>query len=167
MSLKQQNWIATVILLISVVSDQITKIWAQNNLLNKGPVHILGDFFIFQYAENSGAFLSLGSTLSDSARFWIFTCFVFIFLMYLAFHLFFRLHNAINAIAITFVLSGGIGNLIDRAFRGKVIDFMNLGIGDLRTGIFNIADMAIVAGVLLLLIFPQPKSKIEHRPQTN
>jgi signal peptidase II len=46
---------------------------------------------------------------------------------------------------------GGIGNLLDRVFYdGRVIDFMNLGIGRLRTGIFNVADVYITIGILLL-----------------
>jgi signal peptidase II len=48
--------------------------------------------------------------------------------------------------------SGGIGNLIDRITNeGRVIDFVSVGIGPVRTGIFNVADMAIMAGVVLLL----------------
>ena len=48
--------------------------------------------------------------------------------------------------------SGGISNMIDRVLSGAVIDFMNIGIGNLRTGIFNVADMAIMAGLFLVVI---------------
>ncbi|MBH0192527.1 MAG: signal peptidase II, partial [Nitrospira sp.] len=49
-------------------------------------------------------------------------------------------------------LSGGVANLLDRMFYdGRVVDFMNLGIGGFRTGIFNVADVCITAGVLLLI----------------
>ncbi len=51
------------------------------------------------------------------------------------------------------LLAGAVGNLIDRLrFDGLVIDFMNLGVGGLRSGIFNVADMAIMAGALLLAL---------------
>ena len=57
------------------------------------------------------------------------------------------------------MLAGGIGNLIDRVFHGGlVIDFLNMGIGPVRTGIFNVADMAIMAGFALLILQPRPKS---------
>jgi len=49
------------------------------------------------------------------------------------------------------VCGGGLSNLVDRiAYDGHVVDFLNIGIGSLRTGIFNVADMAITAGALLL-----------------
>jgi signal peptidase II len=52
------------------------------------------------------------------------------------------------------IISGGIGNLLDRVFnQGKVIDFIILSIGNIHTGIFNIADFYITSGVLLLIIF--------------
>jgi signal peptidase II len=52
------------------------------------------------------------------------------------------------------VASGGMGNLLDRLFNhGAVRDFMNLGIGPIRTGVFNVADVLIVTGAVLFLIF--------------
>jgi signal peptidase II len=58
-------------------------------------------------------------------------------------------------VAASLVIGGGIGNLIDRvAFNGGVTDFMNMGIGSLRTGIFNVADVWIMAGVVLLALTP-------------
>jgi signal peptidase II len=52
------------------------------------------------------------------------------------------------------ITGGGLSNMIDRiAFQWKVTDFMNLGIGNFRTGIFNVADVSIMTGCLLVLIF--------------
>ena len=51
------------------------------------------------------------------------------------------------------IVSGGASNWVDRArFDGLVVDFMNLGIGRLRTGIFNVADLAILAGIGVLMV---------------
>ena len=50
------------------------------------------------------------------------------------------------------VFAGGASNLADRIAHGSVIDFMNVGLGSLRTGIFNVADVAIMAGVLVLVL---------------
>jgi signal peptidase II len=56
-------------------------------------------------------------------------------------------------VALSLVAGGGISNLIDRfLYDGRVTDFLNVGIGSLRTGIFNLADMAILAGALLLIL---------------
>ena len=49
------------------------------------------------------------------------------------------------------IVAGGASNWIDRLATGSVIDFMNIGIGPLRTGIFNVADVAILGGVVLLV----------------
>jgi signal peptidase II len=52
--------------------------------------------------------------------------------------------------ALTLFLAGGISNLVDRVTHGSVVDFMNVGLGPLRTGIFNVADMAIMTGLVIL-----------------
>ena len=54
-------------------------------------------------------------------------------------------------VALSSVISGGIGNLIDRVWRGSVIDFVYIGVGPIHTGVFNIADMAITGGLLVML----------------
>ena len=60
------------------------------------------------------------------------------------------------------MLAGGIGNLIDRIFfENGVIDFLNVGVGNWRTGIFNVADMAIMVGVFCMLFFGLPEAEPE------
>ncbi len=62
-------------------------------------------------------------------------------------------------LAVVLLLAGGIGNLIDRLFHGGlVIDFLNVGIGPVRTGIFNVADMAIMAGFGILILYRGPSA---------
>lgn len=57
-----------------------------------------------------------------------------------------------TVVAWSLVLSGGLGNLVDRIINdGRMIDFMNIGIGSLRTGIFNVADVYITVGVVVLV----------------
>jgi signal peptidase II len=115
------------------------------------------DLFRFQYATNTGAFLSLGSALPDNVRFWLLTCLNMAILSGLGIVLVIR--KGIKtpvAIALACILSGGVGNIIDRIFRGgEVVDYMNMGFKAggiaLRTGIFNIADLGIVAGLVLLV----------------
>lgn len=61
--------------------------------------------------------------------------------------------------SLALVVGGGLSNWIDRAIHGSVVDFMNVGFGGLRTGIFNVADVAIVAGAAILLFSEFRKSK--------
>lgn len=141
--------------IILLIVDQLTKLWAQQTLKNQPPRIFLGDFFRFDYAENPGAFLGMGDSLSDPIRFWIFIIFVFILMIGLAAYIHMKSVPRIEVWAYAFVFAGGVGNLIDRTFRanGRVIDFMNMDLFLFRTGIFNVADMAIMAG-LALLIWP-------------
>lgn len=149
--------------------DQATKVLAVQYIQNQPPMVYLGGLFRMEYAENSGAFLSLGAALPAEVRFWIFIVAVGGFLVGAAWVLFFDRKGTflngksknpsvnhpldrLTAFSLAIIVGGGIGNLIDRIMRPNhgVIDFLNVGFGNLRTGIFNIADMAIMLGVILL-----------------
>ena len=142
-----------VVLLTTVGCDQATKSLAQNHLSDLEPLSFLNGIVSLQYAENPGAFLSLGARLSEETQYWIFTVAVAAVLSALfifALRESSKTHLTVS-IAFALFLGGGIGNLIDRLTNdGRVIDFMHIGIGSLRTGIFNVADMALMAGVFLL-----------------
>ncbi len=106
------------------------------------------------YTENRGAFLSLGSNLPGHWRVTIFDGFVALTLV-VAIIVLFRglLQSSADRIAVALLVAGGAGNLIDRIrFRGRVTDFLLLSIGPLHTGVFNVADMAITAAVLWLML---------------
>jgi signal peptidase II len=69
-----------------------------------------------------------------------------------------------QAVAYALLAGGGAGNLWDRLAGGAVTDFLNLGIGPVRTGIFNVADLAIVAGVVVLLVKSRAVPQAERAP---
>jgi signal peptidase II len=143
----------TTVLLTSLGCDEITKITARNYLSSSQPTSYLGGIFRLQYTENTGAFLSLGSALPSDLRFWGFTILMGIALAgMLAVVLAHRSLHPNDITGLSLIVAGGLGNLIDRALHnGAVIDFMNIGVGSLRTGIFNIADVAIMVGAGLLI----------------
>jgi signal peptidase II len=141
-----------VIMVLVILSDRMTKVWAVETLKGYPSQSYLGDSFRIIYAENEGAFLSLGSDLPDNVRFWVLAVIPILALGYFGFTLFFN--NEVGPwqrIAFAFIIAGGGSNIIDRILEGKVVDFLNIGIGDFRSGIFNIADMAIMAGLFLIL----------------
>jgi signal peptidase II len=147
------SWIALV-LFACVGCDQLTKIIARQTLAASDPIIFLNDLFRLQYVENRGAFLSLGANTSDHLKYWIFVVGVGIALAGMLIYLLSaKKLTGVQSVALCLVLAGGVGNLIDRLFNeGRVIDFMNMGIGSLRTGIFNVADVAIAVGGFWLLI---------------
>ena len=149
------------VLLCSVGCDQIVKKFARASLAASPPVSLLNDFVRLELAQNRGAFLSLGESLPVAARYLLFVVLVGSALgLTLAFTL--RLQGAapVQLVALSLLTGGGFGNLIDRLIHhGAVVDFVSIGVGPLRTGIFNVADAAITLGVLLLLI-PWRRSSI-------
>lgn len=135
-----------------VLLDQISKVWAVAQFKNQMAEVYWNNFFRFEYAENTGAFLSLGANLSEFWRVTIFVILTGIFLGVSVYYLATKNLKLASQLGFVLIIAGGIGNLIDRVYRGYVVDFMNMGFGSLRTGIFNIADMVIVAGILILFL---------------
>lgn len=143
------------ILISCVGCDQATKLLARQNLATAPVQEYVGGLFRFVYAENPGAFLSLGATLPEGMRFWIFIVIAALLLVGVGiFALQFSQRTPLTlVVAIALVLGGGLGNLTDRIlYDGLVVDFMQVGIPRLRTGVFNVADMAIMAGVATMLL---------------
>ena len=123
----------------SIALDQFTKVWAVDNLQGKPAKYYFNDLFRIVFVENEGAFLSLGSGLGDELRFLALTLLpVIILTLLLVYTLRSTSLNRWHVIAYSFILGGGISNIYDRILYGKVVDFMNMGIGDLRTGYISI-----------------------------
>lgn len=155
------------VIILVIISDRISKQWAVETLKGMPAESYLGDSFRIIYAENEGAFLSLGSELPENVRFWLLAIIPILALGYFGFTLFFNTTvGQWQRIAFAFIISGGGSNIIDRILEGKVVDFLNIGIGELRSGIFNIADMAIMAGLFLILpmAFKSSAPKKEENP---
>ncbi len=143
--------IVILILAATIFLDQITKSWAQANLKSQDATDYWGGLFRFEYAENPGAFLGLGGSLSPQMRFWIFTVLVAIFLIFASVSLFKNQTDRAQQFGLALLVGGGLGNLWDRLLYQRVVDFMNMGLGSLRTGIFNVADFAIVVGICFMM----------------
>lgn len=143
---------ALVSLLATIGCDRVTKHLATANMAGQPSRSYFAGAFRLEYAENTGAFLSFGSRLPEWVRFGLFTVVVAVALAFLAyFALKHRWSGSLLAGA-SFVFAGGLSNMIDRVTSGSVVDFMSVAIGPLRTGIFNVADIAIVLGGILVVI---------------
>lgn len=148
--------------------DRATKVFAQENLKATPPISMLNDSIRIQYTENAGAMLSIGANLPGPLRIILFVIFVGVVLTAIAMYAI-KDHdlNLAQLMGLLLITSGGIGNLIDRLFNnGAAIDFMNIGIGSLRTGIFNFADVCIMAGVLIFLIASMRKETNQIEKQS-
>ncbi len=153
------------ILIITLILDQWTKTWAIENLKGSPAVSYLGGYFQLVYAENPGAFLGMGGTWSSTTRFFIFGVVVVVGLVAMLWSILKNKISTAEIYAYSFILGGGIGNVIDRLTHenGHVVDFLFIDLkfaSFARTGVFNVADMAIVLGVLIVFIpgmFPSKK----------
>jgi signal peptidase II len=134
--------------------DQVSKSAARSLLHSGATESLFADSLRLQLTENPGSFLSMGASLPEHLRFTLFTAAVAVLLTGLVCaSLFARRLSTTRFVALALIAGGGLSNLIDRlVYDGRVTDFLNVGIGSLRTGIFNLADMAILAGALLLIL---------------
>jgi signal peptidase II len=146
--------LALLLMGVTIGCDRVTKDLAEARLRGEGRRSYLGDTVRLEYIENQGAFLGLGRGMGPRARFWAFTVGTGVLVAALAGGLVLgRGGRLLDVTAGALLCGGGLSNLIDRAARdGAVVDFLNVGIGPLRTGIFNVADMAITGAVCVLLL---------------
>lgn len=161
MSLWYRTKVIFVVSFVCILCDQLTKWWASHYLTLHKTDSYLNDMLRIVYSENTGAFLGLGKNLPEQLRFFIFVAMVGIMLLaMLVYMLKSQQQGPSSLVALALIFSGGISNFYDRAVNdGAVIDFLNVGIGSLRTGIFNVADMAIMLGVLLVLFSGKSSSR--------
>ncbi len=114
--------------------DQATKTVAAGTLRGAPPRSYAWDIIRLFYYENSGGFLSLGAGL-------------------IAFALFSRAPAPSTVIGVARLLGGAASNWADHVRNGNaVVDFLNVGVGPLRTGVFNVADLLLEMGLLILLV---------------
>jgi len=148
---------ALVLLLMTIGCDRVTKQFATTRLAGKPGVAYFADTLRLEYAENPGAFMSLGAGLPDWTRTLLLTVGTGVGLVVFAVAAFRLRSIRLCFIGAILFIAGGASNLVDRIARGSVVDFMNVGIGSVRTGIFNVADVALMAGVVCIVIGSQYK----------
>ena len=134
------------------VSDQIVKYWVLTtlDLRNRGQVEVI-DIFNFTYVENHG--VSLGMLTADSAmERWLLVAMTGAISIGVLVWLW-REKNRQDVMALGLILGGALGNIVDRARFGYVVDYADLHFGDIRPFlVFNVADAAITIGVVILLM---------------
>lgn len=143
--------------IIFIVIDQLSKLIVINNLSNNKSIEVIKSFFYLTYTNNKGAAFSI---LTGKRILLILVALIIIgvLIYYIRRN---KIEEKINKIALSLIIGGSIGNLIDRLVRGAVIDFLDFKIFGYNYPIFNLADTFIVIGVFLLIIemFRKEKKK--------
>lgn len=143
--------LATFITIICIILDQFTKYLVVQNLKNNPPMVIIDNFLTFTYLENTGAAFGILKN-----RRWIFIL-ITIISIFLISYILFKYKNklqTINTIALSLILGGAIGNLIDRIRLGYVVDFISMRFFNrYNFAVFNLADTFVVIGSIIIIIF--------------
>ena len=151
---KVRHILITLIVLLSISLDQISKIWVRNNFESYNETNIIGDIFTLIKVENTGAFLGMGSELSEIPRVFLLIILPVVVLISITIYTYIdKTLDKISIIGFSLIIGGGIANIFDRIVYGSVTDFLYINLGGIfKTGIFNIADLSVTTGMILILI---------------
>jgi signal peptidase II len=143
-----------VILLACVGCDHAAKQAAVSLMAESGSLELAGGLLRFELASNPGAFMSVGAELPEALRsFFLLGCVPLLIAGVCLYFARFAGESRARLAALGILAGGGLANWLDRLLHdGTVTDFVSIGIGRVRTGIFNLADLAVIAGVFWLLL---------------
>ncbi len=159
----KKNSLIRVFLILFVISvnvgcDQVSKSIVRQNLAYNQTIELIDRNLVLTKVENTGAFLSLGDELTGPARSILLVLFpTLALLLALGVALFNTRLDKTMAFGLCCIVGGGIGNIFDRLYYGSVTDFLHIDLNLVQTGVFNMADVSIMAGTLLVLIHSQLK----------
>lgn len=142
-----------VLIIVNITLDQISKALVRTYVVAKSQTQIIGNYFTLHNVENEGAFLGLGSDLNPIVKIIVLLILPVIVLGFVMRYLFKEKNmDKLSLIGFTFILGGGVANVFDRIIYGSVTDFFHIDLGGVfRTGIFNIADLSVTSGMILIL----------------
>ena len=131
----------------------IMKFWIRNNIESYNEIELIGSFFTLIRVENSGAFLGMGSELSYIPKLILLIIFPIVVLVAVSIYTYMdkKLDN-LSLVGFSLIIGGGVANIFDRVVYGSVTDFLYINLGFFKTGIFNIADLSVTTGIILILI---------------
>lgn len=139
-----------IILILGIVLDRISKIWALNTLASGKDIVIIKNLFTFSYLENRGA--AFGIFQNRLIFLSLITVIVILGVAY--FIVKYKPTSKLLKISLSLIISGAIGNLIDRIYYKFVVDFIMLHYKDVYFfPTFNVADTLVVIGTILLAIY--------------
>ncbi|WP_035361743.1 signal peptidase II [Dyadobacter alkalitolerans] len=153
--------IAIFLILISNFGcDQISKNVVRKNVGFYQTISVVEDIVTITYVENTGAFLSIGAGLPHTMKVILLSVIPLIVLFFgVAYILLKRNLTLMSALALSFAIGGGIGNIYDRLIHGSVTDFLHINLGFFQTGIFNMADVSIMMGMFIFFIQSYTRQK--------
>ena len=141
------------LVILNIILDQLSKFWIRGNVAPYSDISIIADYFIITNVENSGAFLGLGSDFSPVIKSILLLALPVGVLVTVLVYVFKDTSiDKLSLIGYSSIIGGGIGNIYDRFLYGSVTDFLFIDLGGVfKTGIFNIADLSVTTGMILIV----------------
>jgi signal peptidase II len=168
MKLSKRSIYILLVIVFTIAIDQVSKVLVrayiepQTDLQRGDRISLIGDAFIMMNVENTGAFLGMGSDLNPTLR----LIFLLILpILVLGFVLRYVVKDQsldnLSLFAFSSIIGGGIANVFDRIVYGSVTDFFFIDLGGMfKTGIFNMADLSVTTGMIILVLMSFKKKKI-------
>ncbi|MEO0143679.1 MAG: signal peptidase II [candidate division WOR-3 bacterium] len=145
---------------IIVFLDQLTKFLVEKNLPYHQPISVFGEFFRLTFVYNPG--VAFGLNFGEKFPYTPIAIAITLFVLYLAI----KEKSFLSFFAYCLIIGGALGNIIDRIFRGMVVDFLDIGINEhLRWFVFNLADSVITIAIFLLIfdsVFKRSKHEVKR-----
>lgn len=168
MKLSKRSTYIMVVIALTITVDQITKVLVRTYIAANETIPLIGEYFSLHNVENEGAFLGMGSELNESLRIVLLLILPIIVLTFvLRYVLKDKTLDKWSLFAFAGIIGGGIANIFDRIVFGSVTDFFFIKLTDvLRTGIFNMADLSVTTGMIILVLANFRKNKKQQATQS-
>jgi signal peptidase II len=166
MKLSRRSLFILLTIVLTIAVDQISKIIVRTYVVPSERSNIIGTYFTLHNVENVGAFLGMGSDLSPLLKLILLLILPIVVLSFVTYHIFKdKSLDTLSVFAFASIIGGGIANVFDRVVYGSVTDFFHIDLGGVfRTGIFNMADLSVTTGMILLLLVSFKKKKEATNP---
>src|SRR5437773_6767016 len=157
-----KTFLILAIVIANIGCDQVSKKMVRHNIKPYETIHLLSNHLTVTRVENTGAFLSTGDSLPKAAKNILLSILPVIALIFGSIFIFTKQNMPISMLTgFCFVIGGGIGNVFDRIAYGSVTDFLHITFGGFQTGVFNLADMSIMLGTIIILVQAFGKKQIK------
>lgn len=142
-----------IIILVNIAVDQISKFLIRTYVIAGSVSDIIGSYFTLHNVENKGAFLGMGSDLNPTVKLIVLLILPIVVLSLVLRYVFKdKSIDKLSLIGFSCIIGGGLANMYDRMLYGSVTDFFYINLGGVfRTGIFNIADLSVTGGMIIIL----------------
>ena len=151
--MSKKNIYLIILILFNIGIDQYSKKIVREEIIPGSQTEILGKLLQLMNVENSGAFLGMGSESNPTVKLIFLLILPIIVILSVLYYLFTNKSiDKLTSVGLSCIVGGGLANLYDRFLYGSVTDFLFMDFGIAKTGIFNLADLSVTTGMILILL---------------